>query len=198
MSRLLKGGVAMNGKLLAAAVLLGVSAMSQPVLSAESEFQITPRIGVGELRIDRFVGVRDEEITTSTHGIGVSFGFLTPTGIVGEVGAETFGDFDLFDTFDSHELTQQFVSLGYQFELGDGWRIVPRAGRARWKLRSEEGLLFNPGPEETREVRGYEYFWELSVARRVSRTVTLGLNYKQGSYEFGRSQSAAFLVTLGF
>lgn len=188
----------MNGKLLAAAVLLGTAAMSQPATCAESEFQITPRLGMGELRIDRAVGVNDEDITVSTQGIGVSVGFLTPVGIVGEIGADTFGDFDFFETFDQYDLTQQFVSLGYQFELGDRWRIVPRAGRARWKLRSEEGRLLNPGPELAKEVRGYNYFWEVGVARRISKTVTLGVNYKQGSYEFGRTNSAAFFVTLGF
>jgi hypothetical protein len=173
-------------------------AISQNAFSAESEFQITPRVGMGELRVDQFVGVNDQEITVDTQGLGVSFGFLTPVGVVAEIGADTFGDYNFFESFDSYRLTQQFLSLGYQFELGDGWRLVPRAGRARWKLRSEEGWLFNPGPELTREARGYNYFWELSVARRISKTVTLGLNYKQGSYEFGRSHSAAFLVTLGF
>jgi hypothetical protein len=185
-------------RLFAAIALLGALATAQTAISAETEFQITPRLGIGELRVDRFVGVNDEEITVDTQGLGASFGFLTPVGIVGEIGADTFGDFDFFEFTDSYRLTQQFVSLGYQFELGDGWRLVPRAGRARWKLRSEEGWFFNPGPELTKEARGYNYFWELSLARRISKTVTLGMNYKQGSYEFGKSRSAAFLMTIGF
>jgi hypothetical protein len=166
--------------------------------AATTEFQITPRAGIGELRIGALAGVNDDLVDTDTLGIGVGFGVLTPVGIVLEAGADSFGDFDLFNALDSFSLTQQFVSVGYQLELGDGWRIVPRAGRARWKLRSEEGLLFNPGPEETRDARGYDYFWELSVSRRISRVVTLGLNYKQGEYEFGRTRSTAFMVTLGF
>jgi hypothetical protein len=166
--------------------------------AVESEFQITPRTGFGDLRLDHFEPVPNSTADTDTYGLGAGVGFLTPVGIVVEAGVEAFGDYDFFDTLDSLSLQQKFVSVGYQFELGSGWRLVPRVGRARWKLRSEEGLFFNPGPEESRELRGYDYFWEASVSRRISRRVTLGVNYKQGNYEFGRTRSTAFLVTLGF
>ena len=75
---------------------------------------------------------------------------------------------------------------------------MPRVGRAHWKLRSQEGRLFNPGPEEVREAKGDSYFWEIGVARQISRVVTLGATFKQGAVRFGRTQSAAFTVTLGF
>jgi hypothetical protein len=166
--------------------------------AATPEFQITPRAGLGSLRVDALVGVNEERVNTDTYGIGAGFGYLTRTGIVAEIGADTFGDFDLFDSLDSFSLTQQYVSLGYQAELGGQWRLVPKAGRARWKLRSEEGRLLNPGPEEVRDKRGYDYFWEVGLSRRVSSVVTLGVIYKQGQYDFGRTQSAAFVVTLGF
>jgi hypothetical protein len=165
----------------------------------ESEFQITPRAGIGNLRIDRFEGVGINLEEKDTHGIGVGFGFLTPIGVVLEAGAEVFGDENWFDTEDSFSLRQQFISLGYQFELGNGWRIVPRVGRAHWKLRTEEGAIFDfDDDNDSREVSGNDYYWEASVSRRISRVVTLGLNVKQGNYDFGRSRSAAFLVTLGF
>jgi hypothetical protein len=166
----------------------------------ESEFQITPRVGVGELRIDQFVvGLSNDDSQRDTHGIGVGFGFLTPVGLVIEAGGDIFGDENLFDTQDSFNLRQEFISLGYQFELGDGWRFVPRVGRAHWKLRSEDGQFFDfDDDNDVREVRGNDYFYEASVSRRISRVVTLGLNVKQGNYDFGRTRSAAFLVTLGF
>lgn len=172
---------------------------SEQAAAAAPEFQITPRAGFGNLRVDAFQGVNEDAvIDTDTLGMGVGIGFLTPVGFVAEIGADSFGDFDFFDSFDSFSLTQQFASVGWQIELGEGWRVVPRAGRARWKLRSEEGRFLNPGPELTREVRGYNYFWEVGVSRRISKVVTLGVNYKQGSYEFGRTRSTAFVVTLGF
>jgi hypothetical protein len=180
-------------------------AQSPPDRSGQraSEFQITPRVGVGDLRVDEFQGLNlqgiDKDLSDlDTHGIGVGFGFLTPIGLVIEAGGEVFGEDDFFDTKDSFSLRQEFISLGYQFELGDGWRLVPRVGRAHWKLRSDEGSFFDFDDEDVREVKGNDYFYEASVSRRISRVLTMGVNFKQGNYEFGRTRSAAFLVTLGF
>lgn len=167
----------------------------------QSEFQITPRAGLGELRIDQFerLGFDEDFSNRDTHGIGVGFGFLTPIGIVIEAGADYFGDEDLFDTDDAFSLKQEFLSVGYQFELGDGWRLVPRVGRAHWKLRSEEGQFFEfDRDDDSREIRGDDYFYEASISRRISRVVSLGLNLKHGDYGFGRTRSAAFQITLGF
>jgi hypothetical protein len=166
--------------------------------AAKTEFQITPRAGFGELRVDQFVGAASSRAETDTYGVGVGLGVLTPIGVVFEAGIDDFGDFDFFNTFDSFNLTQKFASVGYQFELGSGWRLVPRVGRTHWKLRSEEGRIFNPGPEEVQSISGDGYFYEASVSRRISDVVTLGMNYKHGNFDFGRSRSVAFHVTLGF
>ena len=200
---IMQEGPAMRGALMTVAVLallaVQTTATAQPAPGLrESEFQITPRVGAGELRVDRFQGLTETLEEIDTHGVGVGFGFLTPIGVVIELGGEVFGEDNFFDTLDSFNLRQEFVSLGYQFELGSGWRFVPRAGVAHWKLRSEEGWLFNPGPEEVRELKGDDFFWEASVSRRISRVVSLGLDLKQGNYDFGRTRSAAFVVTLGF
>ena len=176
------------------ALLIG----TQQASAAETEFQITPRVGFSDLKVDRFVGVNTEDKTTDTFGIGAGIGVLTPLGIVLEIGADEYSDLDLFDALDGFTLKQRFIDIGYQFELGNGWRVVPRVGRAKWKLRSEEGRLFNPGPEESRNIRGYDNFAELSVSRRISKLVTLGGSYRYGDYGFGRNGTAAFVVTLGF
>jgi hypothetical protein len=170
-----------------------------PAASAvEQQFQISPRAGFGSLEVDQFAGLNAQRVDVDTYGLGASVGYLTPIGVVLEIGADRFSDFDLFETFDNFRLSQEFASIGYQFDLGNQWRLVPRVGRAHWKLRSREGRLFNPGPEEERTVKGYNYFWEIGVARQISRVVTLGVNYKRGQYEFGSTQSATFTVTLGF
>ena len=167
--------------------------------AAEVEFQVTPRMGVGHLHVDRFEGVDQDELRhADTIGIGCGAGLLTPIGVVFELGVDFFTEGDLFNFGDSFDISQEFLSVGYQFELGNGWRLVPRVGRARWELHSDEGWLFNPGPEETREIRGYNYFWEVGVARRLNRVLTLGAAYKQGDFDFGDSRSASVVLTLGF
>lgn len=168
------------------------------VFAADVEYQFTPRLGVSHLEVDRFVGINQQDSTKTTFGIGAGFGVLTPLGIVIEIGTDEFSDFDFNDQLDGFTLQQRFVDIGYQFDVGNGWRIVPRVGRSKWKLRNEEGKLFNPGPEESRNVRGYDTFAELSISRQISRVVALGGSYRYGSYQFGQNATAAVLVTLGF
>jgi len=160
--------------------------------------QIAPRVGKGSLRVDRFEGSDRFVADDDTAGLGVSLAYLTSPGVVFEIGTDSFGSFDLFGAIDNFRLTQAFASVGYQAELGHGWRLVPRFGRATWRLKAEEGFLFNPGPEQTREIRGGDYYWEVGLSRQISRVVALGVAYKQGDYDFGRARAATFNVTLGF
>jgi hypothetical protein len=179
---------------IAAFALFGLAQTSQ---AAESEFQITPRIGQGELTIDHFAGVDEELRETETYGFGLSFGVLTPIGVVFEVGGDSHGRFEVVDEDDDFSLSQRYVAVGYQIPLGDGWQLTPKVARARWKLHSDNSLLdFNSSDNE--EMRGYDYVYEATIARKVSRVVTLGLSYKQGDFEFGRARAASFVVQFGF
>lgn len=172
------------------------AAMVHSAQAAESEFQITPRIGQGELQIDAFEGVNDELHESDTYGVGIGFGVLTPIGVVLEIGGESQGRMELFDEDDDFSLSTQYVALGYQIPLGDGWQLTPKVSRARWKLRSDNSLLdFNSSDND--EMRGYEYMYEATIAKKVSRVLTLGLNYKQGDFEFGKARAVSFVVQFG-
>ena len=186
----------MRNQIIAAAALL-ICATSHSAYAAESEFQITPRIGQGELRIDAFEDVNDEFTETDVYNIGIGFGVLTPIGVVLEVGGESAGRFELFDEEDDFSLSTRYVALGYQFNLGDGWQITPQVSRVRWKLRSDDGLFDFVDSEDDRQLRGYEYMYEATVGRKVSRVLTLGLNYKQGNFEFGKAREVSFIVQFG-
>ena len=179
-------------------VTLCAMGAAQGAAAAESEFQIAGHVGGGDLRIDRFVAPDDDfHAPSNIVGVGGGLGYLTPFGLGLEAGADSFGQIDFFGS-DRFSLTQQYVGVGYQFELGHRWRFVPKVGRARWALRAKEGPLFNPGPELERTIRGYDYYWEVSLSRRISRVVALGVSYKQGDYDFGHPHATSFVVTLGF
>ena len=185
----------MRKQIVAAALVL--CAVAQSGFAAESEFLITPRIGQGELEIDAFEGVNDDLRETETYGLGVGFGVLTPIGVVIEIGADAQGRLEVIDEDDDFSLSQRYIAVGYQIPLGDGWQLTPQVGRSRWKLRSDNSLLdFNSSDND--EMRGYEYIYEATIARRLSRVVTLGLNYKHGDFEFGRARAVSFLVQFGF
>ena len=90
--------------------------------------------------------------------------------------------------------------LGSVFEIGfaDGWTFTPKAGRARWKLHSEEGAFFGSGLEIEADIRGYEYFWEAQISRELNDKVALGAAYQEGEFDFGRARSLSFVATFRF
>src|SRR5262245_55406895 len=131
-----------------------------PLPAAErTEFQISPRAGRGLLKLDQFRNVDDDLAELDTGGLGVAFAVLMPVGLLLEGGTESYGNFDFFNADDEFVLRQDYAALGYQLELGDGWYVVPKAGRAKWKLTSEKGWLLHDDDVETDIQRGYEYFW---------------------------------------
>ena len=177
---------------LATVCALGTTA---PLLAAErTEFQISPRIGRGVLKLDQFRNVDDDLAELDTGGVGVSFGVLTPVGLLVEGGTESFGNFGFFNADDEFVLRQDYVALGYQFELGDGWYLVPKAGRSKWKLSSEDVPLLDDDEVE----RGYEYFWEIGFGKRINHVMSLGASVRSGDYEFGDAGSVAFVMTFSF
>jgi hypothetical protein len=129
----------------------------QAALGAESEFQITPRIGQGELKVDVFDEIEADLREADTYGLGIGFGLLTPIGVVVEVGADSQGRLEWFNEDDDFALSERYIAIGYQFELGDGWRLIPKVCRSRWKLENDQGLLEFDNEDEDGSFRGYEY-----------------------------------------
>jgi hypothetical protein len=80
------------------------------------------------LKLEQFRNVDERLAEMDTGGLGVSFAVLTPVGLLVEGGTESYGHFDFFDSDDEFVLRQDYLALGYQFELGDGWYLVPKAG----------------------------------------------------------------------
>jgi hypothetical protein len=179
-------------------ILLILTSMASPTLAAEGHFQISPRLGRGEMRIDEGFTIADEREEVDALSVGVAAGYSTPFGLLLEVGAASQSNFDWWSTTDEFSLSQQYVAIGYEIDFAEGWTFTPKAGRARWKLHSEEGLLFNPGPEAEKDTRGYEYFWEAQLSRRLNDRVSLGGAYREGEFDFGRARSVSFVATLTF
>jgi hypothetical protein len=181
------------------AATLAACAITQPALAEkDSEFQITPRLGQGELRVDAFEGIDAGLHETDMYGLGIGLGVKTPIGLLIEVGVDSYGNLDFFDDDDEVEfaLTNRYVAVGYQLELGDGWRLIPKVSRVQWKLRSDDGL-FDWDGDDDRHIRGYEYVYEATIGRQVSRALTLGLNYKHGDYDFGEARLLSFVFQIG-
>ena len=179
---------------IAVATLCALATTTSLRAAERAEFQIMPRAGRGELKLDRFRNVDDRLAELDTGGLGVGFAVLTPAGLLVEGGTESYGHWDWFDDDDEFFLRQYYIALGYQFELGDGWHLIPKLGRSKWKLTSEDGPLLNGEDIE----RGYEYFWEAGFGKRINDVMSLGASVRSGDYEFGDAGSVAFVMTFSF
>ena len=183
---------------MAVATVCALGTTTSLLAADRTEFQISPRLGRGVLKLDQFRNVDEDLAELDTGGLGVSFAVVTPIGLMAEAGTESYGNFDFFNADDEFRLRQDYVALGYQFELGEGWHIVPKVGRSKWELTSEKGWLLHDDDVETDRQRGYEYFWALDFNKRVNDVMSLGATVRSGSYEFGDAGSVAFVMTFSF
>ncbi len=188
-------GAAGSVALIAAAFMSVLAPAITPAMANDTAIQISPRVGLGTLRIDSAYSLDDEQEELDSIGVGVTLGVVTPIGLMIEGGILNHSNFSFFGADDRYELTEQTVAVGYQFETAKGFRIVPKAGRMRWKLHDKEGQLFHPGPEAENTQVGYAYFWELTLQKRVGRSTALGVSFKDNNFDFGSAQSITFTAT---
>jgi hypothetical protein len=165
--------------------------------AAEQEFRIGPRIGTGEIRIKQgeVIGndIVDENVKEDTAGIGGTFEYKAPFGVVLEAGLFTAGTFDWFGSND-YRLSEYFASVGYQIDLPHGFSITPRVGRSRWKLEGDDEWFFDGNDDDHPTSRGYQNYWEVSAMKRINRIWALGVSHRENHYDFGRVRSTVFTV----
>lgn len=174
--------------LLLTCCMLGAASVTS---AADWQFQLAPRAGEGHLRIDI---PQRAALTPDTFGAGVTAGVLTPVGVVLQAGLDRYGHYTFFG-LDEFRFDQEYVAAGYQFELGNGWRVVPTGGWAYWKL-DRFGFLVRRKDEQS--LTGHDAFWGLSISKQIARRVSLGAAYQQGNYDFGRQRTTTFMAMFNF
>ncbi len=173
-----------------------LSAVGTSAMAAEG-FQISPRVGKSTLQIDNDALTINEAVEKDTFLTGVTLGYVTPFYLMVEGGYSTQGNWTWFGSDDKYKLSEYTLAVGFQIDTPRGFRIVPKVGRTRWDLYSKEGYLDHPGPERSDTVRNYDNFWELTLQKKVSESVALGVTYKDNPYDFGNVKSIAFTASFG-
>ncbi len=187
----------MNNPFKKQAVAIGLLMMlaSAAASAKDTAIQISPRIGLGTLHIDKEYTRNNEKVDLDSIDVGVTLGVVTPIGLMVEAGVLKLSNFSFFGADDRYELTEQTIAVGYQFETANGFRLVPKGGRMRWRLYDKEGKFLNPGPEAERTQTAYDYFWELTLQKRVRKSTALGVSIRDNKFDFGSAQSITFTVT---
>ncbi len=180
----------------ALASLLLLQATASSAQAAEG-FQISPRVGKSTLRLDADTTTANEVLEKDTFLTGVTLGYVTPFYLMAEGGYSKQGNWTWFGSEDKYRLSEYSIAVGFQIDTPKGFRIVPKVGRVRWDLYSKEGLLNTTTPGNTNTVRSYDDFWELTLQKKVSESVALGITYKDNRYDFGNMKSIAFTASFG-
>jgi hypothetical protein len=162
-----------------------------------SEMQITPMLGYSHLRIDGQWLDTGETNRLDQLLWGATLGVKTPFDAVIEIGTANAIHEDWFSSND-FDIGMDYAAIGYQADFGNGWRFVPKVGRMKWKLYSDDEHLVDLNGDPHKALRGYDNYWEASLMRHLSESITLGVNFKDVDTEFGHSRSGALVVSFGF
>ena len=171
-----------KGKWLVA--LAGLLVAGAAAAENRTEMQITPMVGYSHLRIDG--DWLESGVTNRLDQLlwGASLGVKTPFNVVVEIGTANAVHEDWFSSND-FDLDMDFATIGYQADFGNGWRFVPKVGRMKWKLYSDDSHLVDLAGDSHKALRGYDNYFEASLMRHLSESITLGVNFKDVDTEFG-------------
>jgi hypothetical protein len=186
----------MGMRVISAALLmcLGSIAAAQ---SDDPDIRLGARIGPGELRINANEMIGDERVDSlqaeDMIGIGGTFEYRPFRGLVLEAGLLTAGSTDWFDS-EEYQFTEYFGSVGYEFQFGNGFSVIPRVGRARWKLEADDNWFFEEEEVNPATLRGYQNYWEITGMKRLNERISLGISHKENHHDFGRVRSTVFMA----
>ena len=147
---------------------------------------IAPYVGYAHMRIDG--GTIYAEPDTQRFDalqFGAAFGFITPVGFLAEVGRSHAVHANLFYDESDLELTHTSGAVGWRFNFGEGWNFTPKLGRLGWELASDHRILMDDDGELHKTIQGWDNFYELVLTKDLSRSISMGLLFRDVDEEFG-------------
>lgn len=189
-------GIQMRCARNAATIALMLVAGPVSAKDAERKKFIALRLGTGSIQIKNeqaVSGISEEE---DLYGVGVYAGYNFDSGLVAEAGiAKEFSD----DFFDSYDVSQITLLLGYHFPFAENFTFTPKAGVSRWDLSTFGSRLVDLGLlVEERSFNGTDPIWSLEGEYSWTDLVQLNLSYTEGSYGFGDFDSFRFGMEFSF
>jgi hypothetical protein len=130
--------------------------------------------------------------------LGASFGFRFPVGLLLEVGRSTAVHSNIFDNDADYDLTQSYGAVGWRIGFADGWHLIPKVGRERWILSSDHKILIDDAGDRHHSIDGWENFWEIGLSHELNKKISLGVNFRDVSQDFGHTRIGTFVATFAF
>jgi hypothetical protein len=81
---------------------------------------------------------------------------------------------------------------GYTIDINRYLKLTPLIGLSSWELNVKEGILLNPGPEQSAKYSGTDITYKLALDYIVTDSFIVSLSYGQTNLDIGSSSSAQF------
>lgn len=171
--------------------LLIVASVLVSLQAHAGKFIAMPETGTGEIDVDDSYALPDGyDGFSDAYSISFVGGYKFDSNMILAANLSYTGTEVLFDSADEYSLDERGILVGYSFEINRNFRIVPMLGWSSWDLVTEEGALFNPGPEEELEFEGSDTYGRLNLEFPVTEVFQMAASYIYGEYDFGTYQTA--------
>ncbi len=182
-------------------VMAAAAGLAAPVFADDDKTSITiaPYLGGAHVRMDAERMVDGEPHDMDLLLAGVSIGVRTPIGLAFEIGRSDAVHDDLSDwDQEGFTLAQKYLAVSWQFNLGDDWTLAPKYGRAKWNLDADDVNFVDLNGDVTDKVSGYDNFGEITLAKKLSDSFSLGITVRGLETDFGDSYSGALTAGWSF
>jgi hypothetical protein len=163
-------------------------------VTAQAGALVGVKSGLGNIEVkDAYAnpGSEKEDIFSAGLFAGYNFdsGLTFEVGFSGETSEEIFESYDVF---------QSIVMLGYTVHIGTDFSLTPKFGASMWELDTFRSGLLTFGQDRERSFDGTDSIGSLEGEYSINKLVQLNLAYTQGSYDFGELNALRFGVELDF
>ncbi|WP_086930078.1 outer membrane beta-barrel protein [Agarilytica rhodophyticola] len=181
--------------------LLPLMVSSAPLLCQQTmagEAFIMPEVGRTEIKFKPDVVLPGFDTEVLGGAVGFVAGYKFDSNFF--VGAShSFSSNDsFFETFDHYDLREFGFTAGYALHISEHFRIVPAVGFNSYTIDFDEGRLFNPGEEDSREIDGEDFYWRINVEIPFTELIQMNFAYIDGDYDFGDTSSLRVGLKLSF
>jgi len=185
-----------NFRFVSLVIALSTSFLVNGAGSQESKFVLGIALGSSSVNIDQNKIQTDVDFDDDGFGATYLVAYRWGNNLVAEANLSHATNNFLFEGFDFYKTTELKLMLGYSFQLAQYLRIVPMLGVSKWDLDSQEGLVFNSGPEQRVEFDGTDLTYKLSLELPINDSFSLSLSYAKSHLDLGTSELS--LVGLKF
>lgn len=162
---------------------------SLPLHARDGKFYGGLFLGRGAADIDSQFSVNNTRHNSENTSFGGFFGYTFRNRLVVSAAYSISSSDNLFGAFESSSVDLGRVMLGYSIPVFGFANIIPSYGYAKWKLKTKEGLLFNPGQEISKSYDGDDFIWSIGLELPSKKPLRFYASYLKSNFDFGQYQS---------